>query len=83
MATWDIPFRIPRRGAYPCGRGRYRARRTALCAGAPLYGIGFQSRVRRFDMDGTAEETLIETANGTHDNLEGISVWRDADGPAA
>lgn len=44
---------------------------------------GFASRVRRFDLgpDGlTGEKTLIETPVGLHDNLEGISVWRDAQG---
>ncbi|MDF1854541.1 esterase-like activity of phytase family protein [Pseudooceanicola sp.] len=44
---------------------------------------GFRSRVRRFDLRGTevaGEVTLLETASGTHDNLEGIAVWRDAAG---
>ena len=40
-------------------------------------GIGFRSRVRRFAPDGTGEEVLLETGIGVHDNLEGISVWRD------
>jgi len=45
--------------------------------------MGFASRVRRFrlGMDRLlAEETLLETAVGLHDNLEGLSVWRDAGG---
>ena len=28
-------------------------------------------------MDGSDEETLLETSLFTHDNLEGLSVWRD------
>jgi hypothetical protein len=43
----------------------------------------FASRVRRFEVaDGRVvrEETLLKTATGTHDNLEGLAVWRDADG---
>ncbi|MCA0042057.1 esterase-like activity of phytase family protein [Celeribacter litoreus] len=45
-------------------------------------GLGFSSRVRRFDMgpDGiTGEETLLRTYTGTHDNLEGIAVWSDGE----
>ncbi len=43
-------------------------------------GIGFRSRIRRFDLDGGNEETMLETGLRTHDNLEGISVWQDAQG---
>lgn len=44
-------------------------------------GIGFRSRVRRFDVQtgGTqAGEVLFSSPVLRHDNLEGISVWRDA-----
>jgi hypothetical protein len=44
---------------------------------------GFATRVRRFtltDKGFTDEETLLETPFGRHDNLEGISVWRDDQG---
>lgn len=45
--------------------------------------LGFRARVRRWDLiDGQPrnEELLLETPFGTHDNLEGISVWRDDQG---
>lgn len=45
--------------------------------------IGFATRVRRFDIDdnGFSRETvLLETRLGTHDNLEGLAVWRDRAG---
>lgn len=42
--------------------------------------IGFQSRIRRFDQQGGNEETLYQSQTGTHDNLEGMSIWRRADG---
>ncbi|HHS94380.1 MAG TPA: esterase-like activity of phytase family protein [Rhodobacterales bacterium] len=45
--------------------------------------FGFSTRVRRFDLSETglsAETLLLETGPGTHDNLEGIAVWRDAAG---
>lgn len=44
--------------------------------------LGFRSRVRRWDLSDTGlenEATLFSTGPGTHDNLEGISVWRDSD----
>jgi hypothetical protein len=41
-------------------------------------GIGFRSRVRAFDLNGENEVTLIDSQILTHDNLEGISVWRDS-----
>lgn len=43
-------------------------------------GVSFQSRVRRFNLDGTGETTVTETSNGAYDNLEGISVWADTNG---
>ncbi len=43
-------------------------------------GIGFRTRVRRFDLEQGTEETVLETGNATHDNLEGIAVWQDLDG---
>lgn len=42
-------------------------------------GIGFRSRLRRFDLTAfdPAGEVLLSTGIGTHDNLEGLSLWRD------
>lgn len=44
---------------------------------------GFATRVRSFDVGKSKmrdEKVLLVTPSGTHDNLEGISVWRDANG---
>ena len=44
---------------------------------------GFATRIRRFDLAGGGRkegETLLTTTTGTHDNLEGISVWRNEAG---
>jgi hypothetical protein len=44
---------------------------------------GFSSRLRRFELgtDGlTGEAILLETPFALHDNLEGLSVWRDDQG---
>jgi len=75
--SMDVVFTIPRRGPYlitgadigPDGRFYVLER--------DFVGIGFRSRVRRFDLDGSGEVTLLETGIRTHDNLEGISVWHD------
>ncbi len=45
--------------------------------------LGFRTRVRRWDLiDGMPqnEDLLVQTPTGTHDNLEGLTVWRDAQG---
>ena len=44
---------------------------------------GFATRIRRFDWQGAAfgaSETLLETAPGTLDNMEGMSLWTDGAG---
>lgn len=77
---WAIAFSLPARGKFrPVGAdfgpdGKfYLLERT--------YGVfGFRSRLRRWDITEAAarnEQTLLETTSGTHDNLEGLSIWRD------
>ncbi|MBO9407136.1 esterase-like activity of phytase family protein [Shimia sp. R9_1] len=46
-------------------------------------GFGFRTRVRSFHVDKTGasdEKILFRNGIGGHDNLEGLSVWRDAEG---
>ncbi|WP_323781132.1 esterase-like activity of phytase family protein [Thalassovita sp.] len=45
-------------------------------------GIGFRSQVRRFDLDhfDPDGDVLFTSSLGQHDNLEGLSVWRDTSG---
>ncbi|UWR40081.1 esterase-like activity of phytase family protein [Phaeobacter inhibens] len=80
---WDRPFVLPSRGNFlpvgadfgPDGRFYLLERNFGL--------IGFRSRLRRWDIgpDGiTGEVTLLETGLGLHDNLEGVSIWRDQSG---
>jgi hypothetical protein len=82
--AWDIPFTIERRdGFLPVGADFGPDGLFYLLERRFLGIFGLQSRVRRFVIDGETigqEETLIETRPWTHDNLEGISVWRDEDG---
>lgn len=85
--SWDRPFAIPRRGRFlavaadigPDGRFYLLERDFQGFA-------GFASRLRRFDLGpaGLAGETeLIRTQAGTHDNLEGLSVWQGPQGLVA
>ncbi|NBZ86732.1 esterase-like activity of phytase family protein [Stagnihabitans tardus] len=41
---------------------------------------GFASRLRRFDIGATEGEVILRTPLGAHDNLEGLSLWRDTEG---
>jgi hypothetical protein len=82
--AWDQPFSIPRLGSFlavaadigPDGRFYLLERQ--------FHGLsGFASRVRRFEMasdDLVHAETLFQSVPGQHDNLEGLSVWRDQSG---
>lgn len=44
--------------------------------------LGFRSRVRRFEVGDalTGGESVLDTPRGRHENLEGLSVWRDGQG---
>lgn len=78
--TWDQPFSLRRDGRYlvagadvgPDGRLYLLERDFAV--------IGFRTRVRSFDLTGGDERLELESGLRAHDNLEGISVWRDAEG---
>ena len=81
---WDIPFHIAKLGNFlPVG--------ADIGPDGQLYLLerqfrglsGFASRLRRFDLDSgemTAGTVVLETETGTHDNLEGVAVWRDGSG---
>jgi len=77
---WDQPFDIPRRGAFLISGADIGPDNRLYVLERDFVGIGFRTRVRRFELDGSSEKTLLQTGIGTHDNLEGISVWRAADG---
>ena len=82
--SWTQPFALPRRGELlPVGADFGPDGRFYLLE-RNLRGIfGFQSRVRSFAINGDRledERLILETSTGTHDNLEGIAVWRDDQG---
>ena len=80
---WDDVLSIPRRGSFvPVGADVLEGRLYLL--ERAFHGIGgFASRLRRFDIGPealTAEVTLLTTPPAMFDNLEGVSLWRDAHG---
>ncbi|MDP4034488.1 MAG: esterase-like activity of phytase family protein [Pseudorhodobacter sp.] len=82
--AWDQPFSLPRSGSFlPVGADFGPDGRFYLLERQFRGLMGFASRVRRFEIGAGGlrnEELLMETRAGLHDNLEGLSVWRDAGG---
>ncbi|KMW58990.1 ABC-type cobalamin/Fe3+-siderophores transporter, ATPase component [Candidatus Rhodobacter oscarellae] len=82
--AWTIPFTIPRRGQFlPVGADFGPDGRLYLLERHFTGLLGFMSRVRSFAVQGKRildERVLLSTPSGRHDNLEGIAVWRDAQG---
>lgn len=80
---WRQPFSLPRRGGFlPVGADFGPDGRFYLLERNFVF-IGFRSRLRRWDITNQGvhnEVTLLETGTGLHDNLEGVSVWRDQNG---
>ena len=81
--AWTQPFSITRDGNWlPVGADFGPDGRLYLVE-RDFWGLlGFLTRVRVFDLGGDllTGEVLLQTQAGVHDNLEGISIWRDAAG---
>ncbi|WP_128254968.1 esterase-like activity of phytase family protein [Falsirhodobacter deserti] len=73
---WRRDFQIPARGIFRVADADVFEGHLYILERAFL-GIAFSSRVRRFDMQGGNEVTLLTSRPGKFDNLEGLSVWRD------
>lgn len=82
--VWDQPFTVPRSGDWlPVGADIGPDGRFYLLERIFKGLLGFQSRVRRFDLTESGLEneiTLIQSYPLVYDNLEGISVWQDDKG---
>ncbi len=82
--TWDVPFRMTRKPGFLPVAADFGPDGMLYVLERDFRGLsGFASRLRRLDPDArdTAEgETLLETPVGLHDNLEGLSIWRDTEG---
>ena len=77
---WNIPFSISRRDSFQVSGADIGPDGLLYVLERDFNGFGFRTRVRRFDLTGGSEQVLFETNTGTHDNLEGISVWDDGIG---
>lgn len=78
--VWSLAFDIPRRGAFLVTGADIGPDGMLYVLERDFIGIGFLSRVRRFDLNGENEELILRTSARTHDNLEGIAVWQDDQG---
>ncbi len=82
--AWSIAFYIPKRGSFlPVGADFGPDGNLYLLERHLGSIFGFETRVRRFIITDNAlhdEIELLQTTPGTHDNLEGIAVWRDDTG---
>lgn len=81
--TWSVPLEMSRIDDFlPVGMdfGPYG---KLYVLERKFTGVGFRSRVRRFVVTPKGlknQEILFQTHMGEHDNLEGLSVWKDDDG---
>jgi hypothetical protein len=82
--AWEQPFTLPHDGSWQAVGADFGPDGRFYLLERDFWGlVGFLSRVRRFDLTeaGFSGETLlVQTRVREHDNLEGISVWRDASG---
>lgn len=78
---WDSRLSIPRRDGFLIVGADFGPDGRLYVLERSFNGISaFASRVRRFEVGQgklTQEQTLLTTTSGTHDNLEGISVWKN------
>lgn len=82
-AEWDRPHQIARQGGFLPVAADVGPDGMFYLLEREFLGIsGFASRVRRFDLGNwqASGVTLLQSDPGRHDNLEGLSVWRDAGG---
>lgn len=81
---WSVPFTLPPRGRFvPVGADFGPDGRLYILERGFNPPFGFRSRLRRWTITTGGpmnEETLLETATGTHDNLESVAIWRDTRG---
>ncbi|WP_170561890.1 esterase-like activity of phytase family protein [Ruegeria atlantica] len=81
--AWSTPFVLPQRGKFLPVAADFGPDGKFYVLERDVGWIGFRSRLRRWQLDGDtlhAEEVLFQTGAGAHDNLEGLSVWRDESG---
>ncbi|MBL8563500.1 MAG: esterase-like activity of phytase family protein [Gemmobacter sp.] len=82
--AWERAFTIPKLGRFLPVGADFGPDGKLYILERQFDGLaGFASRVRRFTTEGARTgtgETVLQTELGTHFNLEGLAVWRDAQG---
>lgn len=78
--VWDQPYAIPRTGAYLMVGADFGPDGMLYVLERDFTGFGFYTRVRRLGLDAAKADVILETGIGVHGNMEGISVWENADG---
>ena len=81
--VWDQPFSISRSDGFLAVGADFGPDGMFYLLERSFTGVNFLSRVRRFDMSASQigpGEMLLQSGAGQFDNLEGLSVWRDAQG---
>jgi hypothetical protein len=81
---WTQPFDLPRRGSFLPVAADFGPDGRIYVLERDFRGItGFASRVRSFTVGPAVlgeGQVVVQTTTGQFDNLEGLSVWRDAGG---
>lgn len=79
---WSVPFSLPHTKGFAPVAADFGPDGRLYLLERGFSPIGFRTQLRRWDMQNgpTNETLLIRTGWGTHDNLEGLSVWRDPQG---
>ena len=84
QGAWDQPFTLPRRDHFLISDATFGPDGRFYILEREFRGFGgFATRIRRFqltDAGAVQETTVLRTEPGTHDNLEGLVVWRDSIG---
>ncbi len=82
--VWTQPFDLPRDGVFLPVAADFGPDGRLYLLERSFHGLaGFASRVRSFQVghDALSDQRMhLQSATGLHDNLEGLSVWRDASG---
>ena len=83
-SQWDKTLTIPREGGFLAVGADFGPDGRFYLLEREFRGLsGFASRLRRFTLTDAGfidAKTLLETPVGLHDNLESVSIWRDAAG---
>lgn len=78
--AWDQPFALPPDGRHLVVSADVGPDGRLYVLERDLGVLGFRTRLRSMDLTGGSFRVELETGMGRHDNLEGLSVWRDAAG---